>query len=200
MLTTRLLIATFVLVAITAVAQTAPTPTTNPFLNRKSPQDPLPGLVARGYLGGDNPPFKFPTPLIAVIRSGTEFFDTIRKLMEDELRGTMDIGRIEYAASGFILLQQDTDVNFDINNMFCNVDGKDFGNGQYTKNIKKGKHKLEVIRRGWNDGAPKFSITDKATNQSVVFHTTEELNRELARSIKVGGKSMKSKLVGPVTE
>ena len=183
-----------------APAPTGATPKPNPFLDRKSPQDPLPGLVIRGYLGGDHPPLKFPTPLVAVIKSSQEFWDVVRPLMENELRGTMDIGRIEYAASGFMLLDRDAEVRFDIGNMVCNVGGKDFGNGQYTKQLKKGKHTLELIRRGWNDGAPKFTITDAASGQPVVFHTSEALKRELARSIKVENKTLKSKLVGPITE
>ncbi len=120
--------------------------------------------------------------------------------MEGELRGTMDIGRLEYSAIGFILLQRDADVRFEINNMVCNVDGKDFGNGSYTKPLKKGKHAVELIRRGWNDGKPEFKIIDAATDQPVVFHTADVLKREVARSIKVDNKTLKSKLIGPVTE
>lgn len=172
----------------------------NPFLERKTPSTLVPGLIARGYLGGDNPPLKFPTPVIAIIGTSREFHETIRPLMENELRGSTSVGRIEFAASGFLMLAKDSQVSFEIGNMICNVDGKDFGVGKYTIKVKAGKHKIELIRRGWNDGLPQFNITNELTKQPILFHTGEELSRELARSIKVGGKTMKSKIVGTTNE
>jgi hypothetical protein len=181
----------------TAAALSEATPDSDSSVKTQESANFLPGLVARGYLGGDHPPLKMPTPIVFVIKTGSEFPEVIRSRMENELRGIMDVGRLEYAAAGLIILEQDAEVRFDINNMVCKVNGKDFGNGKYTRPMDKGKHSIELIRRGWASGKPSFAIVDAATGQSVLYHTAEALKREVDRSIKVDGESAKSRLLDP---
>jgi len=181
----------------TATAAADSKPQSDAPANTQESINPVPGLVARGYLGGDHPPLKMPTPMVFVIKTGSEFPEVIRPRMENELRGTMDVGRLEYAAAGLIILKQDAEVRFDINNMVCKVDGRDFGNGKYTRPMKQGKYSIELNRRGWASGKPSFAIVDASTGQPVLFHTAEALNQELERTVKVNHESAASRLLDP---
>lgn len=170
------------------------------FSTDQSLQAGLPGLVMRGYLGGNFPPLTYPTPCVAIIKDSKEFYDTILPLITNEMRGTMDVGRIEYAAYGYIVLEKDTQVSFDIGNMVCKINNKDFGKGKYTQKMQKGRYPIELTRAGWNDGAPQFNVTDSATSQSVLFHTGDTLKREMVKPVRLDSKVLPNKVVGPVTQ
>ena len=158
---------------------------------RKSPQDPVPGLIARIYVAGSDSK-NTPTHLLAVIQNGKEFKDAIQPIAEAKLRESAKKADAVYVASGFIILDKDCTVSFDVGNNNCAVNKKDFGPGTYTQPMKKGKYTVELKRKDHGQGQGKFAITDAATQQSVLFHTGEMLSKELNHSVKLDGKTRKT--------
>lgn len=157
----------------------------------KSPQDFVPGLIARAYLGGDTDAKKYPTHCVAVIQTGQEFIDKYKPLAEAELRGRGHTNEVFYFAFGYIVLEQDANVRFEMGENMCSVRGKEFGTKTFLQRLKAGKYPVEVSRR-WGHGQGDFKIFDQATNASVLFHTGQMLSRELTRAFKTGNKTSKS--------
>ena len=180
------------LLSAMALALAEPLPT-----DKKSPQDPVPGLIARIYgpAAASNPK-KTPTHLLAIFVKGDEFLKGgVKTLAEDELRGVTKSEELMFVASGYIVLDADTEVAFDMADNNCKVGDKDYGRKSYTHLLKKGKYPIE-IHKCWGHGVNSYSITEKSTGKSVLFHTGEALSKELNHSVKVGSKTLKSKLIG----
>ena len=150
-----------------------------------------PGLIARAYLGGDTNAKKYPTHCVATINTGKEFIDKYKPIAEDQIRGKAHTNEVFYCAFGYIVLEQEADVKFDIGDGTCFVNNKEFGRKTFTHHFKAGKYPVEIIR-SWGRGQGDFRIVNATTNTSVLFHTSQMLNRELGRSFKVGSRTMKS--------
>jgi hypothetical protein len=153
----------------------------------KSPQQAFPGYIARVY----NHTKEFPTQALAVVQSGNDFKKNFKPLAENELRGKVADMDLYALATGYIILDQDTEVLFVIqaNNILINK--KDAGKGTFRIPLKKGKYPIEI----WHEhgkGQGEFSISDAATNKSVVFYTGEMLTKELNRSERVERKMYKT--------
>ena len=149
------------------------------------------GLIARAYLGGDTNAKKFPTHCVAVVNTGTEFNNKFKPIAESQIRGKAHTNEIFYCAFGYIVLEQEADVKFDMGDGTCFVNGKEFGRKTYTHHFKAGKYPIEITR-SWGHGQGDFRIVNATTNAAVLFHTPQMLTRELGRSFKIGGRTMKS--------
>lgn len=156
-----------------------------------APEGFLPGLIARAYLGGDSDAKKHPTPCLAVIQTGKQFNDRYKPLAEAEIRGKAHTNEVFYAAFGYIVVEKETEVKFDVGDNTCFVNDKDFGRKSYTHRFKPGKYPIEITR-SWGRGQGDFSVTDAANGSSVLYHTEPMLKRELGRSFKVGSRTAKS--------
>ena len=164
---------------------------------RVSPQDPVPGLVARVYMDGSSDLKKFPTHLVAAVADGHDFVKNYREPAHAELRGVVTkMTETFYIATGFIQLEKDTEIKFEMDELHCYVNGKDLGPGTYNKVLKKGRHTVEITR-SWGKGLKGCAITDSATGAPAVFYTGDMLNRELKRSFKIEGRTYKGKQLTP---
>jgi len=172
----------------------AQAPTSSLLAPRISPQDQVPGFLTRVYLNSPQPK-SLPTHLVAVIKDGDDFMQNDKTLALDELRGVTKTIDICYIATGFIVLDKDTEIKFTVDELNCLVDGKDYGPGIYQKTLPKGKHTVEVYRQ-WGHGLRGFSIADATTGKPVVTHTGEQLTHELNRSVKIEGHTYKTKELG----
>jgi hypothetical protein len=173
----------------------AATPRPNPFLDRPTATGDIPGVISRAVLGGSGHPWVF-TNLVAVVPSGRDWNDRIKPLAAEALRGVTDLGFLQYDAIGYIVLDADTDVAFDLENTTAMVNGKNFGTGKCTQKLKKGRHAIELKRADWAQPQGDFKITDSVSGKSVVYYTQDLLKKELARSEKVEKKTLPSKLIG----
>jgi hypothetical protein len=150
-----------------------------------------PGLIARAYLGGDTNAKKYPTHCVAVVNTGKEFIDKYKPIAEDQIRGKAHTNEVFYCAFGYIVLEQEADVKFDMGDGTCFVNDKEFGRKTFTHHFKAGKYPVEITR-SWGKGQGDFRIVNATTNAPVLFHTSQMLTRELGRSFKIGGRTMKS--------
>ena len=181
----------FFLVLCFAAASWAQTPGTSGFGSRRSPQDLVPGLIVRGYFGDYKDK---PTHQVCVVQNIEEWFDKYRTMAANELRGVAKSSDLNYLAFGYVSVDKDTEVVFEMKDATCRVNEKDFGSGSYRHTFKKGKYPIEVGKRH-GKGESKFTIA-AAGGQNVLFHTGEMLNRELNRGIKIEGRTYRSKLIG----
>jgi len=135
---------------------------------------------------------------MAVIQNGQEFNDVIKPLAETKLRAVASKSDAVYVAIGFVILDKDTDVSFEMGNNSCVVNRKDFGPGTYTQPMKKGKYTLEIKRKDHGQPQGKFVIKDATTGQPVLFHNGVLLSKELKDSVKLEGKTRKTEqIIGP---
>jgi hypothetical protein len=166
-----------------------PTPASQ-ILTKKSPYDPVPGLIGRICIGDK------PTHLLMIFRTGTEFKDPLKAKAVDALRGAFkNPDAIDYHGFGFIILDKDTEVSFAVGNNNCLISGKNMGPGTYKTEVKKGKRPIDLTRKDGGQGQGGCTIVDPATGETVLFHTGQMLATELSRSFKVNGKMMKSVLL-----
>lgn len=100
---------------------------------------------------------------------------------------------MRFVAFGYIMVDKETEVLFQVNDGVCKVSEKDFGQGTFRHTFKKGKYPIELSKRHGH-GQANFKITGTAGEQ-VLFYTGELLSRELNRSIKVEKKTYKSKML-----
>lgn len=156
-----------------------------------APEGYAPGLIARAYLGGDTNAKKYPTHCVAVVQSGKEFIDKYKPMVESQIRGKAHTNEVYYCAFGYIVVEKETDVKFDVGEGTCFVNDKEFGTKTFTHQFKAGKHAVEITRR-WGHGQGDFHIVDAASGQPVIFHTEQMLKRELGRSFKIGGRTLKT--------
>lgn len=156
-----------------------------------APKGYAPGLIARAYLGGDTDAKKYPTHCVAVIQTGKEFIDKYKPMVESEIRGKAHTNEVYYCAFGYIVVEKETDVKFDIGDGACFVNDKEFGTKTFTHQFKAGKYPVEITRK-WGRGQGDFKIVDVASGQPVIFHTEQMLKRELGRSFKIGSRTLKS--------
>lgn len=189
------LLASFLLAATHAFAQTPPN---RPLVGDKSPQDPIPGLIVRVHLGNGKTPKAEATHLLCVVQNGKEWFDKFKPMAADELRGKTKNAELNYYAFGFIIVDKDTEVVFEMDDSICRVSGKEFGQGTYRQPFKKGKYPIEIYRH-YGHGQHGFEITG-ASGEQVLFYTGEMHTRELARNEKVEKKTYKTKMIGDAGE
>ncbi len=156
-----------------------------------APKGYAPGLIARAYLGGDTDAKKYPTHCVAVIQTGKEFIDKYKPMVESEIRGKAHTNEVYYCAFGYIVVEKETDVKFDVGDGKCFVNDKEFGSKTFTHQFKAGKYPVEITR-SWGRGQGDFQIVDAASGQPVIFHTEQMLKRELGRSFKIGSRTLKT--------
>lgn len=185
------LLASLLLSATHAFSQT---PANKPLVGGPKPQDPVPGLIVRVNLGDGKNLAGNATHLLCIVQSGKDWFDKYKEMAANELRGASKIGDPSYHAFGFIIVDKDTEVVFDVEQNICKVGGKGFGYGTYRHTFKKGKYPIEIYRH-YGHGMQSFEITG-ANGEHVLFHTGEMLSRELNRSEKIERKTYKSKMLG----
>jgi hypothetical protein len=135
-----------------------------------------------------------PTHLLCIAQRGREWSDKYKAIAAKELRGIAPTSETAFVATGFLILEKDMEVVFDIPVGMCFVAGKDFGQGPaFSHPMKKGKYSI-LLHHQYGKGLPQFQIAG-AGGETVLFHTGEILSRELNRYAKVGGRSFKSKLM-----
>jgi hypothetical protein len=184
-----LLLAAVFSLFVGAVQAQQPTPASGSFV-KKSPYDPVPGLLGRICIGDK------PTHLLIIFKTGTEFKDPLRARAIDALKGAFkNPDGVDYRGFGYIILDKDTQVSFAVGNNNCLIGGKNMGPGTYTAEVKKGKRPIELQRKDGGQGQGGYTIIDPATGQTVLFYTGEMLATELSRSFKVGGKMQKTVLL-----
>lgn len=177
-----------------AVTSFAQTPANKPLVGGRSPQAPVPGLVLRVYLNKQRDAKAHPTHLLCVVQSGKDWFGDYKAKAEGELRGVSTTLDVNYCAFGHIILEKDTEVLFEVRDLVCTINGKEFGEGTFRQQMKKGKYPIEIFRR-WGKAQSPFSVT-AADGGQVLFYSDEMLNRELNRGIKIEGKTYRSKIIG----
>ena len=185
------LLASLLLAATHAFSQT---PANKPLVGGPKPTDPVPGLIVRVNLGDGKDLEGNASHLLCIVQSGKDWFDKYKRLAADELRGASTVSDPSYHAFGFIIVDKDTEVLFDVKQNICKVGGKQFGYGTYRETFKKGKYPIEIYRH-YGHGMETFSIAG-ANGEQVLVHTGEMLTRELARSKKIERKTYKSKMLG----
>ncbi len=185
------LLASLLFAATPAFSQS---PADKPLVGGPKPQDPVPGLIVRVHLGNGKQPQEDATHLLCVVQSGKDWFDKYRAMAADELRGKTTSAELNYYASGFIIVDKDTEVVFDVKDNICKVGGKQFGYGTYRHTFKKGKYPIEIYRH-YGHGLQTFEVAG-ANGEQVLFYTGEMLTRELTKSEKVEKKTYKSKMLG----
>ena len=159
-------------------------------MSKVSPQEPVPGLIARIYIGPETP-----THLVAILNSDIQF-KNIKDRATDLLRGAFkNPDAIQYKAIGFTNQKEAADLSFSVGNNNCLLNGKNLGSGTFTFKVPSGKRTLEITRKDGGQGQGGAIIIDPTTKLFAAFYTGEMLSRELDRSYKVDGKTQKSILL-----
>ncbi len=171
----------------------SPSPFSN-FQTIAPKQDKQSGLVMRGIIGGTGHPW-FPTNFLVIAKSGKEWNEQFKEKIAQQLRGSLDVTWLQFEGHGYIVLDADSTIAFDLDNNSISVDGKDFGAGKFSQPIKKGTHLIEIKRADWAKPQGDFQVTDPASGKSVLFYTPELLKKELAKSVKLNKRTLPSKLL-----
>ena len=169
----------------------AQAPVVKPIVGGVPPTQPVPGLIFRVLAGHarEAPP----THVIFTAEDGKEWVGKYMELAANELRGKSQDSTFFFLATGYIIVDKDMEVLFDVLDGDVQVSGKGYGDGKYRQPFKKGKYPIEIKRR-YGKGQPSFTI--KGLNgETVLFHTGAMLNRELSRSVKVERKTYKTKML-----
>jgi hypothetical protein len=158
-------------------------------VSNASPQDLVPGFIIRGNLGKGNS-----THLLCVVQNINEWFDKYKTMAADELRGVAKSPSVWYTVSGYLSVDKDMEVVFEMGQEICDIGDKSYGSGTFRHTFKKGKYPFEVHGQH-GKGETKFAITG-AGGENVLFYTGEMLNKELSHGVKIEGKTYRSKMIG----
>ncbi len=161
-----------------------------PIVGGVPPTQPVPGLIFRVLAGHERE--APPTNVIFVAEDGKDWVGKYMAMAATELRGKSQESTFFFLATGYIIVDTDMDVLFDVLDGEVKVSGKGYGDGKYRHPFKKGKYPIE-IKRKFGHGQPSFNIKGPK-GETVLFHTGEMLNRELNRSIKVEKKTVQDQM------
>ena len=150
-----------------------------------------------------HPPFKIPTHLLAIVGSSRKWYGNLESKAAAAMRGVYPNADPVIATEGLIVLRQDANVLFDLQNCRCEVDGKVLWNkGSITHEtfchrMKKGTYEIRLHRSDYGQPNCHFRIVDRATGQNILFHRGQKLTKELQRVVPVDGKDHRSVLLDP---
>lgn len=161
-----------------------------------------PGLIARIYMGQ---PSTSPTPFVGIIASSADYHAWLQKIAESSMVGIYDSADAQYVAHGFISLDRDTDVSFDLQNCHCEIDGELFWRRGsitrelFTRRLTRGHHTIRLLRADHGQNGPEFSIQPIGSDRNVLYHTDIQLKSELSRQFALDGKTYDSVLLSANT-
>jgi hypothetical protein len=151
-----------------------------------------PGLIARIYMGQ---PSGSPTHLVGIVTSSADYHARFRRTAEASMRGIYESADAQYVAHGFIVLEKDIDVIFDLQNCHCEVDGKviwrkgSITQEQFSHRLTKGNHTIRLLRADYGQPGPEFSIRPVGADENILYHTEVQFESELGEEFTIDGKT-----------
>ena len=154
-----------------------------------------PGLMARVMVGSRTPTFAMG------IAQSSDDFDAALGPLQTALNAFNSSGYFTIVAVGYIQLDQDEAVTFDVENCVCHINDvkvvDTHGNSRSTVELKlkRGRHPIKIARSVYGPPGPRFHITTVTSRRNPLLHSRLDLQTEMTKSFSVNGRTSTGQLL-----